>query len=257
MSQSTLMLHRGAREVSRDFLKHLPLPQPQGPRHIPVGHAQLLDMVTQNLADSGFEVTRERFGLSRDSGKLFAVIDLSARVNDAAGGITLACGIINSVNCTLSAKLALGSRCFCCDNLSLSGEVLLARKHTKHIMRDLAANMGNAMRSLSGFQQNEARRLKRFQSTTLTADQAHSIMLQAFDRQIVNHVQLRRILHLWQKPPEEFADGSLFALENHFTTVLADVLKTNPIRFAAHSLRLQGLLGAEPHAQAPTNGTAA
>src|SRR4051812_32288780 len=130
MSGSTLCLHRGAREVTVEELKAVQVPKPQGRWH-PLGHFNILSMVRERLDEAGFKVSRERHALSREGSRYFGTIDLTAKVSDEAGGITLCCGVINSVDASLSARLAMGSRVFCCDNLTLAGSVKIAAKHTK------------------------------------------------------------------------------------------------------------------------------
>ena len=45
------------------------------------------------------------------------------------------------------AGLAVGAAVFVCDNLSFSGEVRLARKHTAHFERDLPQLVGRTIGS--------------------------------------------------------------------------------------------------------------
>ena len=46
-------------------------------------------------------------------------------------------GLRNSHDKTFPAGIVAGAQLFICDNLSFSGEVKFARKHTSHIVRDL------------------------------------------------------------------------------------------------------------------------
>ena len=68
-------------------------------------------------------------------------------------------------------------------------------------------------------------------------------MLRAYDRDIISHYLLPRVLDYWRKPPQEaFASRTMWSLENAFTGVLAHVGKSNPQRFCSLTIALQGLL---------------
>lgn len=245
MSESVLMLHRGAREVTREQVELVPTPKPEGRWH-PLSHAAVLDTVIKRLAAAGFEVARQRLALSRGDNRLFAVLDLAARLSDACGGISLACGVSNSLDKSTAVRMVLGNRVFCCDNLALRGSILVAKKHTKFVTTRFEEAISRVMGELEEFRRAEAARIELFRRTDLSDAQAHSLMLRAFTREIVSHQSLRRVLRLWEEPElEDFAPRTLFSLENAFTSALAPIGKSNPSRFVAVSLDLQALLGTE------------
>lgn len=110
MSRSNLCLHRGAREVSRDVLGTIPTPPPSR-RWVPIGHADAVATVQSTLAQSGFHVERERYGLSRDDARLFGVLDLTIEV---APDVTLAVGVRNSIDQSFPLGFCAGHRVFVC-----------------------------------------------------------------------------------------------------------------------------------------------
>lgn len=245
MSESVLMLHRGAREVTREQVELVPTPAAEGRWH-PLSHAAVLDMVVRRLGTAGFEIAKQRLALSRGDNRLFAVIDLAARLSESCGGITLSCGVCNSLDKSLAVRIVLGSRIFCCDNLSLRGNILIAKKHTKFVVNRFDEAIAKVMGELAEFQTAETARIELFRRTDLSDAQAHSLMMRAFKAEVVSHLTLRRVLKLWEEPEQEdFAPRTLFSLENAFTSALASISKSNPSRFVAVSLDLQALLGQE------------
>src|SRR5262249_341627 len=66
----------------------------------------------------------------------------------------------------------------------------------------------------------EARRIEHFRRAEVPDTLAESIMLRAYERDIVSHHLLPRVLAQWRKPSQEvFADRTLWSLENAFTGV--------------------------------------
>ena len=65
MSQANakLILHCGAREVTRDQLDRVPCPAAEG-RRKPVPHGTVLTYVTQALMDAGYQIEKLHLGLS-------------------------------------------------------------------------------------------------------------------------------------------------------------------------------------------------
>ena len=77
MSDAKLMLHCGAREVTREQLDLIPCPPAEG-RWRPVPHGTVLTYATQALADAGYAI--EKMGAPGNSAR-----DQTAR-RAAAGG---------------------------------------------------------------------------------------------------------------------------------------------------------------------------
>jgi hypothetical protein len=241
MAESKLVLHCGAREVGREELDRVPTPAPTQ-TWFPVPHGQVVDAVGGALEAAGFSVTRARYGLSRHDARMFATLDVASTL---LSGVTVAVGIRNSLDKSLPLGFCAGSRVFCCDNLSFRSELLVTRKHTRFGEERFQEAIARAVQSLQQFKEEEAVRIKRFQETELPDVQADSLILRAFERDIVSHRVLPQVLTEWRTPShEEFQDRTLWSLFNAFTTALgAGVGKSNPQRFCGLTMRLQGLLG--------------
>lgn len=126
---SQLILHKGGRYVSREALDHVWCPEPGelGPKHVPVSHARVADIVREQIdIILGLPIKREMYGLAQKNQQLFGVYVLDTG-NPEHG---LAVGYRNSVNLTLSMAGVAGQGVFVCDNLALVGDTQKAvRRH--------------------------------------------------------------------------------------------------------------------------------
>lgn len=75
MAQANLVLHCGAREVSREQLALVPCPPPEG-RWKAVPHVTVLDYATTSLKEAGYEIENVKLGLTRDDNRFFGVMTL-------------------------------------------------------------------------------------------------------------------------------------------------------------------------------------
>ena len=129
-----LLLHCGAHHVERDDVRTAKTPD-RTDTWVPIGHGRLLNMVRDTLVGNGLTVVEEAHALTRDGQRYFGLLHVqNGNPSDKYG---LVVGVRNSHDKSFSAGLALGAAVFCCDNLSFSSEVVLARKHTVFIERDL------------------------------------------------------------------------------------------------------------------------
>lgn len=236
---SELILHRGARHVTRDELDQVHAPPPTA-TWFPLAHSHVLDRTLSTLQQSGFRATKTELALSRNNAQFFGVVDLASPVTE---GVTLAVGIRNSIDKTIPIAFAAGERVFCCDNLAFRSEIVVARKHTRFGADRFAEAIAQAVGNLAQFQEVEANRIERFRNTEIPDTTAESLILRAYEREIISHYLLPKVLADWRTPSHEaFTERTLWSLENAFTGVLAQVARTNPQRFCSLTIALQDLL---------------
>jgi hypothetical protein len=241
------MLHCGARQVERGELALVPTPEPTA-TWFPVGHETVIATVSEQIEAAGFIIQTARFGLSRGDARMFATMDLSARLADE---VTLAIGIRNSTDKSLPLGFVAGSRVFCCDNLAFRSDLIVARKHTRNGEERFVEAISLAVGSLNQFQQEEKARIEFMQHRTLTNETAESLMLRAYEAGIVSHRLLPGVIGQWRKPSfPEFEPRTAWTLFNAFTTVLGARAKSNPQQHAALTIRLGGLFNGDGAAAA-------
>ena len=139
---ANLLLHCGAHRVSRDHVVNALTPQSTN-TWVPVPHYRLIDLVEATLERQGFQVANQAHGIWGNGDRYFGLMELSSFQNVADYSLVL--GLRNSHDKTFPASIALGSQVIVCDNLSFFGEVVLTRKHTRFIERDLPSIVAQAV----------------------------------------------------------------------------------------------------------------
>jgi hypothetical protein len=241
MASSALVLHRGARLVEEDELMAVKAPPPEG-RWFPLSHGTVLKKVTETLKDAGYAIQRQQCGLSADNARFFGVLDLATTL---VSGVTLSCGVRNSIDKTFPIGFCTGSRIFVCDNLAFRADLLVKRKHTRFGDVRFSQAIGEAVVKLGGFKDEEAARIRFMQSAEVTNDRADALMLRAFEKGIVSSPTLPAVIKEWREPSfEDFRSRTLWSLFNAFTTALRDKALKNPHSYAATTMRLSAHLSA-------------
>jgi hypothetical protein len=200
-----LVLHRGARTATRDEVAHVPTPD-RTRSWVPIPHVTLLDGVQAALERAGLTVTSESHGLGRDGDRLFSLLRLADGTDPGDFGLTV--GVRNSHDQSFPAGLVIGATVFVCDNLSFSGEVRLARKHTVHIARDLPQLIDAAVGRLGDLRRSQAVRFDAYKRHELADSAAHDLLVQMLDARVLPVTKLPLALKEWRDPRHpEFRDG--------------------------------------------------
>lgn len=183
VSTGTLIAHTGARLVERWQVMEAPTPPADaGTGWTPLAHGRLLAQVEAALLERSLLVTRAQHALYGQQGapgtRWFAVMDVR-RAGDPVYGADygLVLGVRNSHDRRFAAGLTVGSRVFVCDNLAFSGEVVLARKHTRFIERDLAGLVARAFGELSELWLTQAARITAYKAHRLHRVEVHDLVV--------------------------------------------------------------------------------
>ena len=118
---------------------------------------------------------------------------------------------------------------FVCDNLAFSGEIKIARKHTRFVVRDLPGLVSGAVGQLSDRWHAQAQRIDVYRRHELTDVQAHDLIVRALDNRAITITQVPAILKEWRVPrnPEFAADGkTVWRFFNAVTSSAATVIRS-------------------------------
>jgi hypothetical protein len=141
-----LLMHCGGKHVFRHDISGAPTPA-RTRSWVPVPHHQLIDLAEKTIEEHGFRVTNQAHGLWGGESRYFGLLELANA--QKADDYTLVLGLRNSHDKTFPALLALGNQVLVCDNLSFFGEVVLTRRYTRFIERDLPGIVAQAVGRLS------------------------------------------------------------------------------------------------------------
>jgi hypothetical protein len=218
----TLLLHRGAEEATLDQLAMIPLPQ-ETKSYKPVAHvalANMLSVMALNLLPE-FELVNTQFGLARDGQKMFGVHTF--KNGDSALGLSI--GFRNSYDRSLSVGIAVGASVFVCDNLMLTGDLTVLRKHTSKVLGDIDTLALSAIyKSRKAFNQIKCDAEEMMQ-IPMSDDEAYRCLGLIYGRGIITPRQIPVVKNEWLKPSHiDFEDRNLWSFYNAVT----ESLKTSP-----------------------------
>lgn len=121
-------------KVSRDDLALIPVP-PATATYQPVSHYDLASSFATIGKDilTDYVLVGENYGIARNGNQLFAVLNFKKDNSEMA----LSVGFRNSYDKSMSIGFCCGAQVFVCENMSFTGDIMVMRKHTKHILTEL------------------------------------------------------------------------------------------------------------------------
>lgn len=214
----TMCLHSGGHRATLDQIKALPDPIPKSPTHTPIRHDELITLTRDTLGKFGFDVQDEMHALSRNNAHYFGLFELKNGTEQAS-----IVGIRNADDLAFRATMAGGNHIFVCDNLMFNGgEITIARKHTKNILRDLPRLIEKTVMNVTANIKVLKAKYDVYKSTEIDDPTADYLIMQEFRRGIINVQRIGKIVAEWDEPSyPEFAESkNVWRLFNATTTVL-------------------------------------
>jgi len=216
------MLHAGGEAITRDQLDLIQIPK-ETKTFKPISHYQLANKfltISQDML-MDYTLVGENFGIARKGNQLFALLTFKGDSKE----IGLSVAFRNSYDKSMSFGIAVGGQCSICDNLVLSGEIVVMKKHTKGIYERLEETI---LHTIYRARKNcekvliDSERLKR---RSVGNPEACGIMGLLFGNDIVSPRQLAALKSEWLKPShEEFQARNMWGFFNPTT----EALKTSP-----------------------------
>jgi len=238
---ANLILHCGGRHVPRDVVAAAPTPTATE-SWVPIPHHRLLEQVELTLTGSGLRVSNQAHAIWSDGLRYFGLLEVTN--GELHQDYSLVIGLRNSHDKSFPAAIALGNAVCICDNLAFSGEVTIARRHTRFIERDLPRIVHTAVGRLADMRGQQDERIQNYKSTELSDPAAHDLLIRAVDANVLPVTQVPAVLQEWRTPSHaEFAvDGkTLWRFHNAVTHVWKG---RNLAALPRRSQALHGLLDA-------------
>jgi len=219
----TLLIHKGGEYCSLDDLRDIPLPQ-ETRTYKPVSHFDL----AKNLAEvssglmRGYQLEKAQYGLARDGNQMFGVHTYRNGISSSMG---LSIGFRNSYDKSMSVGIAIGASVFVCDNLALTGDIAIMRKHTANVWNDLEElTITTIYRSQNNFTKivEDAEIMR---SRYLSNDDAFRMIGLMYGNDIISPRQIPIVKREWLNPSQsDFEGRNMWSLYNAVT----ESLKTAP-----------------------------
>lgn len=132
---SNIQIHCGGEVVPFEMLANYPIPE-KTRTYQPVSHTELATLVKNTSQELlRLNCVQEHYAVARDGQRLFALQTFDDGLSDLGMGISV--GFRNSYDKSMSLGLAMGFKVFVCDNLAISGEITIMRKHTKNVWQEV------------------------------------------------------------------------------------------------------------------------
>ena len=228
---------KGSHTATRDELEVIPIPEATE-SYQPVSHfvlANTLATIGQDLL-RGYTLAMEQYGLARQGQQMFAVQTYS-RDNSEMG---LSIGFRNSYDKSMAIGVAIGASVFVCDNLALTGEITVLRKHTANVWTALEETViATLYRSQHNFDRicEDAKVLK---GKEIDNGEAFKTMGLLFGNNIITPRQLPVLKKKWLNPEhEEFKPRNMWSFYNSCTEVLKS---TPPLQVMEKHIKLHTIL---------------
>lgn len=220
--------------VSFEALQSIKLPDATD-SYSPVGHATLVSIFREQLKAANLSVVQELHTTARFGQRYFGLFQIDMGKSGHSGTVV---GLRNSHDKSFPAGICAGNAPFVCDNLCFHNEVVLGRRHTVNVMRDLPQIVSRAIGKLGDMWTNHENRVSAYTKTELNDDQAGNLILRGYRAGAIGKTMIADVLDQWEKPNhEEFSGRNLWSLHNAFTEIYKGNLIALPKRSEAlHSI---------------------
>jgi hypothetical protein len=221
---NNMVLHCGGTPVDYDGLTNIELPKETN-TYKPIAHHDLAN----NAVSIGNDLLKDytyqssQHAVAKDGQSYFGIYTFVNKNNTQENHDLLNYNIAirNSYDKSMSIGVAMGATVFVCDNLALTGDIHVMRKHTRNVSNDLEEMLiTNIYKSQNNFLDICKDRTV-MNDAKLTDNDAYKLMGTMFGEGIIKPRQLSQTLREWRKPPyEEFEKRNVWSLYNAMTSSL-------------------------------------
>jgi hypothetical protein len=232
-----LVLHCGAAAVELDQVSSVKTPRATSTWQ-PIPHHQLIQTVQRTLATTNLTIGTQAHSLTHDGSRYFGLMEIHGRKTSSDYCWVL--GLRNSHDKMFPAGIVAGASVFVCDNLSFSGEVKFARKHTRFINRDLPQLVERAIGLLLAKWHDQDKRIEAYKEHEVIDQAAHDLVIRSVDVGVCANSYIPGVLKQWREPQHQaFEDRNVWSLFNAFTETLK---QANLAELPKRTEALHGLL---------------
>jgi len=159
--------------------------------------------------------------LTHDGHRYFGLMEITSR--KTRDDYCWVLGLRNSHDKTFPAGIVAGASVFVCDNLSFSGDIKFARKHTRFINRDLPQLVERSIGLLMAKWHDQDKRISAYKRFEIQERDAHDLVVRACDVGVCSNRLIPAVLHEWREPRHDaFEARNVWSLFNSFTEALKD-----------------------------------
>lgn len=214
----SLTVHAGGKFATRDDLALIEVPGATD-SYTPVPHNHLAETLLTIGQDILKEHTleSEQYALAREGNQMFGVLTFKGEHSEMG----LSIGFRNSYDKSMAIGIAIGAKVFICDNLALSGEITVLRKHTGNVWASLEdVAISTLYRSQKNFQKivEDAEFLKNEKISDTGAFQFMGLL---YGKGVLTPRQLPVVKREWLRPShEDFQPRNMWSFYNACTEAM-------------------------------------
>ena len=229
-------------KVTMDTLSDIVLPNKTS-SYVPVSHVDFIKN-TKDIADrilDKHQLHKEQYGIAKDGKQMFGTLTYKESFHDDPQEIGLSIGLRNSYDKSMSLGICSGASVFVCENLMMTGEIVVMRMHTGSIIDELKGLIFNALlKSEDKFStiHADSQKLKKYILEDNTT--AYNLMGRLYGYGVLTERQLPVMKRAWTTPQhEEFKPRTAWSLYNAGTEALKT---THPVHKMKRHLQMHRMV---------------
>ena len=211
--------------ITRQEMRHIPVPPPMGPRHHPYSFADFADNTVNAIERAGYSVTDEEFAVQKDGMRVFGILKVSNSPDVSPAVPTLASsenvpalykpkwnlvvGVRGSNDQSVSRGLVIGSQVMVCSNLCFSGDLgKWNRKQTTNVESDMPDIIRRAVDQLDRKNDELTVNFDAFNAAKVDRDGGDRILMDILRGGGFSASQFERAVEHWDRLPADLEEHS-------------------------------------------------
>jgi hypothetical protein len=211
--------------ITRQEMRHIPVPPPMGPRHHPYSFADFADNTVSAIERAGYSVTDEEFAVQKDGMRVFGILkvsnspDVSPAVPALANSENvpalykpkwnLVVGVRGSNDQSVSRGLVIGSQVMVCSNLCFFGDLgKWNRKQTTNVESDMPQIIRRAVDQLDRKNDELTVNFDAFNAAKVDRDDGDRILMDILRGGGFSASQFERAVEHWDRLPADLEEHS-------------------------------------------------
>jgi len=204
----------------------------------PTPHAEVITMVesfAKGLLDDSFTFKKNVYGLARKGQRLFGMLTFANSDDEQE----LAIAYRQGYDKTLPYGVALGTSVMICANLDLSGDIVMAKKHTRNGWDAIKSTTELALKNAPTIYHKHIQDADDMKQVKITQERGWQLLGFLRGSNILKPVQLSKAFEQWAKSDYDHPTDNLWGLFNSCTEALK--LESDPTSAMSRRLALHNV----------------
>ena len=186
----------------------------------PIGHLQLVNFLEKSvpgLLGDEYSMVDNSFGTARKDQLLFGMMTFKNEAKDMG----LSVGYRNSLDRTLSVGIAFGANVFVCENLMMTGDIFVMKKHTPNVWQGLPDLVEETVPKAGGIYHTLQQDVEDMKNMQIKRDQGFQLLGLMRGHKVLTSQQTNIAFKEFVNPTyKEHKDGSVMQVYNACTEAL-------------------------------------